>query len=109
MRRVILESPYKGDVEQNLKYARACVRDCLMRGESPLASHLLFTQEGILNDSNRVERELGIAAGLAWGAAAQATVVYTDHGISDGMDIGIKDAARHGRPVEYRRLESNNV
>jgi hypothetical protein len=42
MRWVILESPYAGDVEANVAYARAAVRDSLMRGEAPIASHLLL-------------------------------------------------------------------
>ena len=42
MRRVIVESPYAGDVERNIAYVRAAMRDCLMRGEAPLASHLLY-------------------------------------------------------------------
>ena len=40
MKLVILESPYAGDVEANVEYARACVRDSLSRGEAPIASHL---------------------------------------------------------------------
>lgn len=39
---VLLESPYAGYVERNLAYARACARDCLLRGEAPFASHLLY-------------------------------------------------------------------
>lgn len=33
MRRVIVESPYAGDIEKNVTYARAAIRDCLSRGE----------------------------------------------------------------------------
>lgn len=54
MKRVILESPYAGDVERNLTYARECVRDSLSRGEAPIASHLLYTQEGILKDEIQI-------------------------------------------------------
>src|SRR5258707_638045 len=39
MRLVILESPFAGEVETNKVYAQAAVRDCLGRGESPIASH----------------------------------------------------------------------
>lgn len=42
MRRVVIESPYAGDVERNVRYARASLSDCLRRGEAPLASHLLY-------------------------------------------------------------------
>lgn len=104
MRLVDLESPFAGDVERNLRYARACMRDCLKRGESPIASHLLYTQPGILRDEIPEERELGIAAGKVWAKHAAATVVYTDLGISRGMEFGIADALANGRPIEYRRL-----
>lgn len=109
MKKVILESPFAGDVEENIKYARACVRDSLSRGEAPIASHLLYTQPGVLNDDVPQEREWGINAGLAWGSAAEATVVYTDRGISRGMEYGIKRAADEGRPVEFRTLPSYEV
>lgn len=104
MRRVILESPYAGDIEANVAYARACVRDCVLRGEAPIASHLLFTQPGILDDDRPEERQLGIDAGLAWRTVAEATVVYTDRGISGGMRYGIDKATETGIPVEYRTL-----
>jgi len=43
MKRVIVESPYTGDIEKekNIKYVKACIRDCLLKGESPYASHAL--------------------------------------------------------------------
>lgn len=102
---VILESPYAGDVDANVQYARECVKDSLQRGEAPLASHLLYTQPSILDDNVQWERELGIAAGLAWLKVAQASVVYTDRGISGGMRQGILAAEEAGLPVEYRRLK----
>lgn len=105
MKLVILESPYAGDVEANVSYARQCLRDCLKRGEAPIASHLLYTQPGVLDDNVLEERALGIEAGLAWGAQAHATVVYIDRGISKGMEMGIDRAVRQNRPVEIRRIE----
>lgn len=104
MRLVILESPYAGDVERNVAYARACVRDALSRGEAPIASHLLYTQPGILNDDVESERQWGIEAGLAWRAVAHATVVYTDLGVSRGMEYGIAAAVKSGLPVERRSI-----
>jgi len=101
---VILESPFAGDVEKNLEYARKCMRDCFMRGEFPFASHLLYTQDGILDDSLIEERKLGIHAGLCWGKFAGKTVVYTDLGISVGMKQGIEKAKEEGRVVEFRKL-----
>lgn len=115
MRRVILESPYAGqgswwgarliDRWRNVRYARRCVRDSLSRGEAPIASHLLYTQAGILNDDNPVERQWGISAGLEWGPAAALTAAYCDRGISKGMDYGMKAADACARPVEIRYLD----
>ena len=104
MIRVVLESPFAGDVEANIEYARRCMRDCLIRGEAPIASHLLYTQPGILNDNVPEERKLGIEAGLLWGSLGEKTVVYTDNGISRGMQYGIDRANNEGRPIEYRTL-----
>lgn len=101
---VILESPFAGDVERNIKYARMCMRDCLLRGEAPYASHLLYTQPGVLDDEIPEERKLGIEAGFFWGENADKTVVYTDLGISKGMQQGIDIAKLRGRPVEMRTL-----
>jgi len=101
---VILESPFAGDIEKNLEYARKCMRDCFMRGEFPFASHLLYTQDGILDDSLPKERKLGIRAGLCWGEFASKTVIYTDLGITDGMKQGIERAEKDGREVEMRKL-----
>jgi len=108
MRRVIIESPYAAATPEliaaNVEYARACVRDSLGRGEAPIASHLLYTQPGVLRDEVPEERQAGIDAGLAWRCVAHASVVYGDLGISKGMAYGIKAAEADGIPVEYRSI-----
>lgn len=104
MRLVVIESPYAGDVDSNVESARACMRDSLNRGEAPFASHLLYTQDGILNDD--VSGERGIAAGLAWARHAHLTAIYADFGISEGMVAGIQDAKRVSRQVEMRFIGS---
>jgi hypothetical protein len=104
MKVVIVESPFEGDTARNEAYARRCVKDCIDRGEAPFASHLLYTQPGVLRDDLPEERRLGIAAGLAVAERADLTVVYTDLGISQGMEYGIDHAEQCGRPVEYRTI-----
>jgi hypothetical protein len=108
MKLVILESPYRGDsyedTERNEQYARVCLGDCIKRGESPIASHLLYTQPGILDDSKPEERKLGMEAGWAWYSVAQACVVYADYGISSGMWAGIQRAWGEGVRVNVRSL-----
>ncbi|HLD98374.1 MAG TPA: hypothetical protein VI815_03540 [Candidatus Nanoarchaeia archaeon] len=109
---VDVETPYMGsnenEVRRNLLYARACVRDCLLRGETPFASHLFFTQPGILDDNIQTEREMGIEAGkvLIESLPNIVTVVYQNLGISNGMQYGIDRATKNGRTVEYRTLEN---
>lgn len=105
---VVIESPLAAptleEIEVNVAYARAALRDCLLRNEAPFASHALFTLRGVLRDDIPAERELGIEAGLLIGSRADATVVYVDRGISPGMKQGIERARAAGRPVEERSL-----
>jgi hypothetical protein len=81
--RVIIESPYKGDIRLNKAYARLAMLDSIMRGEVPFASHLLYTQ--VLDDSDAAERALGIALGMEWWKVAQLVAFYIDLGMSEGM------------------------
>lgn len=103
--RVVIESPYAGEVEENLAYLRAAMADCIARGEAPFASHGLYTQEGVLNDGDARERRKGILAGFSWRHAASKTVVYEDLGVSYGMRLGVRHSRMIGVPVEFRRLE----
>jgi hypothetical protein len=109
MRLVIVETPFAAaddeENDRNVTYARRALRNSLLRGEAPLASHLLYTQPLVLSDDDPEERALGIAAGLAWGLKADATVVYGDLGVSPGMQKGIDAALAAGRPIEYRGLQ----
>lgn len=111
MRLVILESPYRGKTPEetaaNVQYARLAMLDSLRRGESPLASHLLWP--GILDDANAEERQLGIRAGLAWGRLADATVVYADRGVSEGMRQGLMEAEMASREVEWRFINEKGA
>lgn len=104
MKRVIVESPYAGNIERNKRYAREAMADCLNRNEAPFASHMLYTQLGVLDDTIPEERQKGIQAGFVWGKVADLTVVYADLGITPGMDKGIREAKKYNRPVEYRYL-----
>ena len=108
MRRVILESPFKGEnwesTEENVRFARLCGHDCFLRGEAFFASHLLYTQEHVLDDKIPEERKLGIEGGFVWKEVSDATIVYVNCGISKGMNLGIKAALKMGHLVEYRCL-----
>lgn len=118
MQRVVIESPYAGkgasefdrelETERNLRYLRACMRDCLVnRNESPYGSHGLYTQPGVLDDKVPAERTLGINAGFVWGHAGDKRVFYMDRGMSTGMKFGMEEANRLGQKVEERTLGAN--
>jgi hypothetical protein len=102
---VIIESPYQGNIERNVKYARRCMKDSLDRSESPFLSHLLYTQ--VLDDTNLVERTKGINANFDWIAYADYTAVYIDYGVSDGMIEGINEAQKHNKHLFFRRIGKN--
>lgn len=108
MRRVIVESPFGNTdpsvVEENILYARKAVRDCVLNDEAPIASHLLFTQEGILCDEVPEERKLGIEAGLAWRYVADLTAFYTDRNWSKGMLVALHKCIKEMREFELRSI-----
>ena len=110
---VIIESPYAAPtaagVEANIAYARRAVADSVNRGEAPIASHLLFTQPGILDDDVPGERAMGIEAGLAWYRVADKCAVYADRGYSKGIYAGMARAGKYNVPVEVRHIEREEV
>jgi hypothetical protein len=110
---VIVESPYSGDVPRNMEYLRKCLRDCIMRGESPYASHGLIS--GALDEAT--ERQRGIEAGYAWWRVADKVVFYTDLGWSRGMAAAMDRLQRQPTfmqdgypklPFEIRKLPCTN-
>jgi hypothetical protein len=120
MKRVIIESPFAGrgpdeesqriDNLENINYARACVRHCILRGEAPIASHLLYTQDGILKDGVHQERMLGIQAGLSWFRAAEQIYFFTDRGWSKGMIGALEFYKRNNvlrEKIAIKALEPN--
>lgn len=107
----VIESPFTAPITdglvRNVQYAMLAVRDSLARGEAPYASHLFYTQ--MLDDNNLTERQLGMDAGLIICRHAEQTAVYTDYGVSRGMEYGIKAAVQAGRTIVVRRLFSAAV
>ena len=103
---VIIESPYMGNVKSNVAYARKCMSDSLLRGESPFASHLLYTQ--VLDDTKEIERLTGMSRAFNWYRHADLMAVYTDKGLSKGMEMGMEVAEKLKIKIEYRKLDGNH-
>lgn len=104
MKLVIVESPYAGQVDLHILYARMCLRDCLLRDEAPFASHLLYTQPGVLLDEKPEDRKLGMEAGWNFMRRADLVAVYSDLGLSEGMNRGIEACQAMRIPFEHRYL-----
>jgi hypothetical protein len=109
---VIIESPYAGAnpvaFRRNIAYLHAAIQDCLARGEVPYASHGFFP--GALDDNNPEQRKQGIEAGFKMAEALLAhgafRALYTDRGISRGMNEGIAHSDRIGMLYIPRSLDS---
>lgn len=94
MKLVVIESPYRSytafELERNLAYARALVEHITLRGDSPVASHLLITQS--LDDRLPEHRKLGMQAGLHLLRVADIHAFGVDLGMSDGMRAALAHA-----------------
>jgi hypothetical protein len=76
-----------------------CERLCLevsILGHAPFAPHLLYPR--FLRDSDPVDREAGIEAGLAWMAVCDEVWVYRRFGLSVGMEHEIVVAEEMNKP-----------
>jgi|SRR5262245_30602406 len=96
MLRVMVESPYRAEttegIARNVDYARRAMRHSLDLGEAPFASHLLYTQPNILDDTEPKERERGLQCCYEWMAVADRVAFYVDLGWSQGMISALKIA-----------------
>src|SRR4051812_49131337 len=110
MRRVIIESPFRGKNQaerlRTIGYLNRCLRDSLLRGEAPFASHGLYP--GPLDEDRTEERELGIEAAFAWWDQAELIVFYADYGWSNGMVAALKRCPEQGKPYEVRWLNADH-
>ncbi len=104
MKLVVIESPYAGEIERNTNYAREAMRHSVLKGEAPIASHLIYTQPGILRDGVPNERKNGTECGFAWWRVAELIAFYEDFGWSPGMNAAMERALICGKPFEIRSI-----
>lgn len=101
---VYIASPYAGDTEKNVRFAKAACRLAMEEGSTPIAAHLLYPQ--MLDDSVPEQRELGIRMGLKLLEACSELWLCGSR-ISEGMQEELKAAWKHGVPV--RRIPGDMV
>ena len=110
MKKVVLVSPYSGNLNLSVGYAKLCLQDMLEKGEAPIAGHLLFNQPGIFKDNCSLEEQnLKTLASHAWIKGADGIAVYEDFKVTSEMDLAIKVAWAVFTPIVHRRLSREKV
>ena len=94
---IYVASPYAGDPEKNTKAAVGYCRMVTDMGHMPVASHLLYPQ--ILDDSNPLERSLGLSFGKKLLSFCDEVWVFGE--ISSGVSQEIEEAKILHKPVRY--------
>ena len=94
---VYIASPYAGEVEQNVRFAKAACLFAMRQDCTPVAVHLLYPQ--FLDDSNPTQREAGVRMGLRVLEACDELWLCGDR-MSRGMSAELAAAERLGIPAE---------
>ena len=93
---VYIASPYAGDVESNVLFAKDACRYAIQQGAAPVAAHLLYPQ--LLDDRIPEEREAGLRMGLRVLEACDELWLCGES-ISAGMQKELEAAEGWGIPV----------
>lgn len=108
---VMIESPYSGDIEENVKYAYDCLHDSYFNhNEAPFASHLQWTKLDPYrkNVEHIPDTEEGRKRALEKCRAIRkqigTVVFYTDRGMSSGMKLAEKEAQEDKLVIFYRTI-----
>lgn len=96
-KKVFICSPYRGDVEGNIKKAAAYCRMACEKGYMPIAPHLFIPQ--FLDDDVETERALGISMGLDLLLLCEEMWVFGNP--TEGKTAEISFAIKHGIKIIY--------
>lgn len=94
---VYIASPYAGDVEKNVAFAKRACRHAISQGYTPIAVHLLYPQ--MLDDNDPTEREIGLRLGHRVLERCDELWAYGSR-ISTGMSYEIAAAQKLGIPIQ---------
>ena len=97
---VYIASPYAGDVETNVRFAKAACRYAIGQGAMPVAAHLLYPQ--IISDDIPEEREAGLRMGLRVLEACDEIWLCGGR-ITQGMRVELATAESFELPVRRIR------
>ncbi len=103
---IFICSPYRGEVETNIKNARRYCRFAFEQGGRmsvpiiPFAPHLMFTQ--FLDDDKAIERDAGLCMGMRMLSLCSELWAFGEP--TAGMAMEIREAVRLG--IAVRRFDS---
>lgn len=110
---VVYESPFASTdfdtFARNIAYARLLIREgATGYNEAGIASHVIWTQPGILRDTVESERNLGIACGIVFANMAKQGIIGHIYGIDLGWSKGMLRSKEYvlanGGEIVERRL-----
>ena len=101
---VYIASPYAGDVEGNVTFAKAACRYAAAKGYTPVAVHLMYPQ--FLDDRVPKEREAGLKMGRRVLAVCEEIWLCGER-MSAGMKAEEAEAKRLGIPI--RKVPSSDI
>ncbi len=96
MKKVFICSPYRGNIEENIKKAKFYGRIVIGTGRIPVIPHLYFP--AFLDENNPNERMTGIEMGLELMDSCDEVYVF-GFDITEGMKFELAYAAKKKKPV----------
>jgi hypothetical protein len=101
---IFICSPYSGDVETNLKQARAYCRFAIQAGGIPIAPHLLFPQ--FLDDNDPDERSLALSMNKEVLSKCDELWIFGSK-VTSGMLLEATEAIKREIPIRrFHRTEA---
>ncbi len=101
---VYIASPYAGEVERNVHFAKAACLFAMRQDCTPVAVHLLYPQ--LLDDSDPAQREKGVRMGLRVLEACDELWLCGDR-LSRGMNAELAAAERLG--ITVRQIPESEI
>lgn len=116
---VMVESPYSGDIDRNIRYLQLCHIDCaLNHNEVPYSSHSYMTQHPraasmFVSDYDpkwdMLTREQAIESSHAIRRRCDVTLFYTNLGWSSGMKAALLHCVQHKLPYQERSVDTKAI
>jgi hypothetical protein len=91
MKLIYVASPYAGDIERNIEFAKEACRFVMNEGHAFFAPHLLYPQ--VLDEDDPAGRQLGLDMGMAALAKCDELWVF-----GETMSAGMRGEIEEGIP-----------